>query len=56
VTPITIEQLLAGIGHETGTSPWRAVTQAMIDTFADATDDKTVKTAWDFARLAGPIG
>ncbi len=39
MTPITIEQLLAGVGHETGTSPWRAVTQAMIDTFADATDD-----------------
>ncbi len=39
MTPINIEQLLAGIGHETGTSPWREVTQAMIDQFADATDD-----------------
>lgn len=36
---ITIEELLAGVGHETGISPWRVVTQEMIDTFADATDD-----------------
>lgn len=39
MNPITIDQLLAGVGHETGTSPWREVTQAMIDQFADATDD-----------------
>ena len=37
--PISIEQLLAGVGKETGVSPWRAVTQRMIDQFADATDD-----------------
>lgn len=37
--PITLEQLLASVGQEVGTSPWRVVTQAMIDTFADATDD-----------------
>ena len=37
--PIGVDQLLAGIGKETGVSPWRAVTQQMIDQFADATDD-----------------
>ena len=37
--PVSIEQLLAGTGKETGVSPWREVTQHMIDQFADATDD-----------------
>ena len=37
--PITVEQLLAGVGKEIGLSPWREVTQRMIDQFADATDD-----------------
>ncbi len=36
---ISLEQLRAGIGQETGVSPWRMVTQTMIDQFADATDD-----------------
>ncbi|WP_337918381.1 MaoC family dehydratase [Pseudaminobacter soli (ex Zhang et al. 2022)] len=35
---ITLEQAEAGIGQEV-VSPWREVTQAMIDQFADATDD-----------------
>ncbi|MBX3566570.1 MAG: MaoC family dehydratase [Rhizobiaceae bacterium] len=35
----TLDQVLANIGNEVGLSPWRTVTQAMIDTFADATDD-----------------
>ncbi|MBL8581855.1 MAG: MaoC family dehydratase [Rhizobiaceae bacterium] len=39
VPPITKEQLLAGVGTEVGVSPWRVVTQRMIDQFADATDD-----------------
>jgi acyl dehydratase len=39
LTPITIEQLLASVGQEIGISPWRVVTQEMIDKFADATDD-----------------
>jgi acyl dehydratase len=39
MTPITLEQLLANVGKEVGVSPWRAVTQTMIDQFADATDD-----------------
>lgn len=37
--PITKDQLLAGVGTEVGVSPWRTVTQRMIDQFADATDD-----------------
>ncbi|PSJ58380.1 MaoC family dehydratase [Kumtagia ephedrae] len=36
---ITLEQALAGVGQEAGVSPWRVVTQHMIDQFADATDD-----------------
>jgi acyl dehydratase len=38
VEPISLERFLAGIGTEL-TSPWRTVTQRMIDLFADATDD-----------------
>jgi acyl dehydratase len=38
VTTITLDQALAGIGTEV-VSPWRTVTQEMIDRFADATDD-----------------
>lgn len=36
---ISLDQALASIGSEIGTSRWITVTQAMIDTFADATDD-----------------
>jgi acyl dehydratase len=38
MTTITLEQAKAGIGVEV-VSPWRTVTQGMIDQFADATDD-----------------
>ncbi|MFC5386249.1 MaoC family dehydratase [Aquamicrobium segne] len=37
--PISLEQLLASVGTEVGVSPWRTVTQTIIDQFADATDD-----------------
>lgn len=37
--PISLDQLLASVGKEVGISPWRTVTQTMIDQFADATDD-----------------
>jgi acyl dehydratase len=37
--PITFEEAEKAVGHEVGVSPWRAVTQTMIDQFADATDD-----------------
>lgn len=36
---ITLEQAQATVGQEIGVSPWRVVTQEMIDQFADATDD-----------------
>lgn len=36
---VTVEQLQASLGKEVGLSPWRVVTQQMIDLFADATDD-----------------
>ena len=36
---ISLETLLASAGKEVGLSPWRTVTQTMIDQFADATDD-----------------
>lgn len=36
--PIPLDQAKAGIGHGL-VSPWRSVTQQMIDQFADATDD-----------------
>ncbi len=37
--PISLETLLASAGKEVGLSPWRVVTQHMIDLFAAATDD-----------------
>lgn len=36
---ITIDDLVAAVGTEVGVSPWRTVSQTMIDRFADATDD-----------------
>ena len=36
--PVSLETFVASIGTEL-TSPWRTVTQRMIDLFADATDD-----------------
>jgi acyl dehydratase len=39
VETISLEQAQARVGTEVGVSPWRVVSQAMIDKFADATDD-----------------
>jgi acyl dehydratase len=39
VNTITLDQAISGVGQEAGVSPWRTVTQHMIDQFADATDD-----------------
>ena len=36
---ITVEQIPAMVGSEIGRSEWRAITQEMINSFADATDD-----------------
>ena len=37
--PLTLDELRAAIGTEIGLSDWRTVSQAMINEFADATDD-----------------
>jgi len=37
--PVSFEQAEKMVGKEVGVSPWRTVTQTMIDQFADATDD-----------------
>jgi acyl dehydratase len=39
VKTITLDELNTLVGQESGLSPWREVTQTMIDQFADATDD-----------------
>jgi len=39
VTTVTIDDIPSSIGQEVGCSEWRAVTQEMINQFADATDD-----------------
>jgi acyl dehydratase len=36
---VTLEQAQGAVGGEIGVSPWRTVSQEMIDKFADATDD-----------------
>jgi len=36
---VTVQDIPASVGQEVGCSDWRTVTQAMIDQFADATDD-----------------
>ncbi len=37
--PVPLEDVLKAVGQEVGVSPWRTVTQDIIDKFADATDD-----------------
>ena len=36
---ISLDELQSAVGSEVGVSPWRVVSQTMIDQFADATDD-----------------
>jgi len=36
---VTVEAIKAAVGHEVGVSNWRLVTQEMINSFAEATDD-----------------
>ena len=36
---VTVEQIPALVGSEIGRSEWRAITQEMINSFAEATDD-----------------
>jgi acyl dehydratase len=37
--PVPLDDVLKAVGQEVGVSPWRTVTQEIIDKFADATDD-----------------
>ena len=37
--PVSVDEVKAAVGKEVGVSPWRQVTQEMIDQFANATDD-----------------
>ena len=37
--PVSLQQAQDAVGKEIGVSSWRTVSQAMIDKFADATDD-----------------
>lgn len=37
--PRSLEDAMKAVGQEIGVSPWRVVSQEMIDKFADATDD-----------------
>lgn len=37
--PVALEEAMQAVGTEIGFSPWRVVSQEMIDKFADATDD-----------------
>lgn len=54
---ITLDQLLANTGKEVGVSPWRVVTQEMIDKFADATDDhQFIHTDPERAARETPFG
>ena len=54
---MTAEQVEAAVGTEIGVSPWRVVTQEMIDQFAAATDDhQFVHTDPERAAKEGPYG
>jgi acyl dehydratase len=39
LSEVTVEDVLASVGQEVGVSPWRVVSQDIIDKFANATDD-----------------
>lgn len=39
LAPVSLDQARQAVGKEIGVSPWRTVSQEMIDKFADATDD-----------------
>lgn len=40
LSPVPLDAILAAVSTEIGVSPWRTVTQQMIDNFAEATDDR----------------
>ena len=39
LAPVPLEDVMKAVGQEIGVSPWRVVSQEMMDIFADATDD-----------------
>jgi acyl dehydratase len=53
---VTLDELRAGVGREVGVSPWRTVTQSMIDGFADATDDHQFIHVDPLRAAATPFG
>lgn len=52
----TTEQLRQRVGHELGTSDWCLIDQAMIDRFADLTDDHQWIHVDREAAARGPFG
>lgn len=55
--PIKLEDLTNAIGSDIGVSPWRIVTQDMIDRFADVTDDfNFIHLDAERARAETPFG
>ena len=54
---ISLDELRNRVGQEVGLSPWRTVTQQMIDTFAEATDDhQWIHTDPERAAAETPFG
>ena len=55
--PVSLEEAMTNVGKEIGVSPWRVVSQDMIDTFADATDDhQFIHVDPERAAAEGPFG
>ncbi len=55
--PVTLDDLKQAVGSEIGVSPWREITQAMIDRFADVTDDfNFIHVEPERARAETPFG
>jgi acyl dehydratase len=55
--PVSLDHLKAAVGTESGVSPWRTVTQKMIDEFASATDDhQFIHTDPERAARETPFG
>jgi acyl dehydratase len=52
-----LDELRAAVGHDLGTSEWVAVTQEMVNTFADATGDhQWIHTDVERANAESPFG
>jgi acyl dehydratase len=55
--PVTVDAMVRLVGKEVGVSPWRTVSQEMIDRFADATDDhQFIHVDPERARAETPYG